>query len=62
MGEMIEFPSNGSTAGGYLAVPEGGSGPGVVVIHYHADAAEDSWHRIFTFFGEHLGAESASGG
>jgi carboxymethylenebutenolidase len=32
MGEMIEFPSNGSTAGGYLAVPNSGSGPGVVVI------------------------------
>jgi carboxymethylenebutenolidase len=32
MGEMIEFPSNGSTAGGYLAVPEGGCGPGVIVI------------------------------
>ncbi len=32
MGEMIEFQSNGSTAGGYLAVPERGSGPGVVVI------------------------------
>jgi len=32
MGEMIEFPSNGSTAGGYLAVPEKGSGPGVIVI------------------------------
>ena len=32
MGEMIEFPSNGSTAGGYLAAPEGGSGPGVIVI------------------------------
>jgi carboxymethylenebutenolidase len=32
MGEMIEFPSNGATAGGYLAVPESGSGPGVVVI------------------------------
>ena len=47
----------------YLAVPSGtGPWPGVVVIHYHADAAEDSWHRIFTFFGEHLGAESASGG
>ncbi|HWD53749.1 MAG TPA: dienelactone hydrolase family protein [Acidimicrobiales bacterium] len=29
---MIEFPSNGSTAGGYLAVPENGNGPGVVVI------------------------------
>ena len=32
MGDMIEFPSNGSTAGGYLALPGGGSGPGVVVI------------------------------
>ena len=32
MGEMIEFPSNGSTAGGYLAVPESGNGPGVIVI------------------------------
>jgi len=32
MGEMIEFPSNGSTAGGYLALPEGGTGAGVVVI------------------------------
>jgi carboxymethylenebutenolidase len=31
MGEMIEFPSNGSTDQGYLAVPSGG-GPGVVVI------------------------------
>ena len=31
MGEMIDFPSNGSTAEGYLATPEGG-GPGVVVI------------------------------
>jgi carboxymethylenebutenolidase len=32
MGEMIEFPSNGATAQGYLALPEGGTGPGVVVI------------------------------
>ena len=29
MGEMIEFPSNGSTCGGYLS---DGGGPGVVVI------------------------------
>jgi carboxymethylenebutenolidase len=29
---MIESPSNGSTAGGYLAVPKSGNGPGVVVI------------------------------
>jgi len=28
----IEFPSNGSTGSGYLAVPDSGSGPGVVVI------------------------------
>ena len=32
MGEMVEFPSNGSTASGYLASPAGGSGPGVLVI------------------------------
>lgn len=32
MGEMVEFVSNGGTASGYLATPEGGSGPGVVVI------------------------------
>ncbi|HUC35870.1 MAG TPA: dienelactone hydrolase family protein [Acidimicrobiales bacterium] len=31
MGEMIEFPSNGSVGQGYLATPPGG-GPGVVVI------------------------------
>lgn len=32
MGQVTTFPSNGSTGSGYLAVPEGGSGPGVVVI------------------------------
>jgi carboxymethylenebutenolidase len=32
MGSMIEFPSNGSTGEGYLATPEGRTGPGVVVI------------------------------
>lgn len=32
MGEIVEFPSNGSTAQGYLAVPEGGSGLPLVVI------------------------------
>lgn len=32
MGEIVEFTSNGSTAEGYLAVPESGHGPGVVVI------------------------------
>jgi len=31
MGDMIEFPSNGSTGQGYLAKPAG-NGPGVVVI------------------------------
>jgi carboxymethylenebutenolidase len=32
MGEIVEFPSNGSTARGYLATPSGGSGIPVVVI------------------------------
>lgn len=31
MGQIVEFPSNGSTAQGYLAEPKG-PGPGVVVI------------------------------
>jgi carboxymethylenebutenolidase len=32
VGEMVSFPSNGDTCDGYLAVPESGSGPGVIVI------------------------------
>lgn len=32
MAETISFPSNGSDASGYLVRPEGGSGPGVLVI------------------------------
>jgi carboxymethylenebutenolidase len=28
----VEFPSNGSTASGYLSKPAGGSGPGVVLV------------------------------
>jgi carboxymethylenebutenolidase len=31
-GSMVDFPVNGTSAGGYLAVPDGGSGPGVVVL------------------------------
>ena len=31
-GEMVKFPSNGHEGQGYLAKPESGSGPGVVVI------------------------------
>jgi len=31
-GQMVEFASNGGTTQGYLAIPEKGSGPGVVVI------------------------------
>jgi carboxymethylenebutenolidase len=30
---MIEYPSNGGTGSGYLALPEGGVGPGVLVLH-----------------------------
>ena len=32
-GRMIEFDSNGTAAPGYLATPESGGGPGVVVLH-----------------------------
>jgi carboxymethylenebutenolidase len=32
MGDIVDFPSNGHGASGYLAVPESGSGPGVIVI------------------------------
>jgi carboxymethylenebutenolidase len=32
MAETVEFPSNGGTASGYLARPQAGSGPGVIVV------------------------------
>jgi carboxymethylenebutenolidase len=32
MGEHVDFPSNGGTAGGYLATAKEGAGPGVVVV------------------------------
>jgi carboxymethylenebutenolidase len=32
MGESVTFASNGGTCEGYLATPESGSGPGVIVI------------------------------
>src|SRR5262245_43923275 len=32
-GRMIEFDANEAAAPGYLAAPEGGSGPGIVVLH-----------------------------
>ncbi len=31
-GQMVEFPSNGGTTSGYLAIPGAGKGPGVIVI------------------------------
>lgn len=32
MGDMVTFKSNGNSAGGYLAAPEAGTGPGVIVL------------------------------
>lgn len=32
MGEMVQIPYNGSSTNCYLALPEGGKGPGVVVL------------------------------
>jgi carboxymethylenebutenolidase len=31
-GRMVQFPTNGTTTGGYLAAPASGKGPGVIVI------------------------------
>ena len=31
-GQMVEYPANGGTSAGYLSVPSGGSGPGLLVI------------------------------
>src|SRR5262245_11544948 len=32
MGEMVTFAANGRQANGYLAIPQSGKGPGLVVI------------------------------
>ena len=32
MSQTVEFPSNGGTASGYLAVPTSGTGPGLLVV------------------------------
>jgi len=32
VGELVEFKANGRTANGYLAIPQQGGGPGVIVI------------------------------
>jgi len=32
VGTIVHYPSNGGTSEGYLAVPDGGPGPGVIVI------------------------------
>ena len=32
MGELVKFPSNGSTCGGYISLPKNGSGPAIIVI------------------------------
>jgi carboxymethylenebutenolidase len=31
-GQIVDFPSNGAGASGYLALPAGGSGPGLIVV------------------------------
>jgi carboxymethylenebutenolidase len=32
MGDIVQYPSNGATSEGYLAMPADGNGPGVIVI------------------------------
>jgi len=45
MAETVEFPSNGTTASGYLVQPATGSGPGVLVIQewWGLDAGTKEW-------------------
>src|SRR5215204_1711418 len=49
MGEMVQFPFAGGNTGGYLAVPDSGSGPGVVVVQEWwglVDHIKDVSHRF----------------
>jgi carboxymethylenebutenolidase len=39
---MVEFEVDGRTGAGYLATPEGGHGPGVIVLH--------AWWGLTSFF------------
>jgi carboxymethylenebutenolidase len=32
MGQMVQFPANGHSTAGYLAIPSSGSGPGLLVV------------------------------
>jgi carboxymethylenebutenolidase len=45
MAETVEFPSNGTTASGYLVKPASGSGPGVLIIQewWGLDADIKEW-------------------
>src|SRR5919112_5038764 len=47
----VEFEANGATAGGYQAVPESGSGPGVVVLQEWW-GVDDSIKRMVDDFAE----------
>src|SRR6201986_1181999 len=47
--QNVTFPSNGGTAHGYLAVPDSGSGPGLIVIQEWGgltDHIADVTHRV----------------
>jgi dienelactone hydrolase len=59
---MVEFQANGGTAGGYLAVPASGPGPGVLVVQeWWGPGTNDPEHtaqacaRTVTFLQEMLG-------
>ena len=39
MGQMVQFPANGHSTAGYLAIPPSGSGPGLLVI-------QESWGLV----------------
>ena len=45
-GSLVEFPVNGTSAGGYLAAPDGGTGPGVLVLQEYAAPEADVDHSV----------------
>ena len=52
MGQMVQFPANGHSTAGYLAIPPSGSGPGLLVIQEWWGLVEHIKHLCDRFAGE----------
>jgi carboxymethylenebutenolidase len=56
MGQMLQFPADGHSTAGYLAVPPSGSGPGVLVIQEWWGLVEHIKHLCDRFAAEGFAA------